>query len=346
MKKFLFLNLLALMCFSAHSQGFNLGQMPKFAAIRFNQNGFVPDDFVEEIKKNTPKHRLEYVRFSGTLSNYMNLDFPGAGNSAVAQVENARVPSKPSVSWLECLVETAKQLKCRNVTFTINSHEPYLKRHQLEHSLRSLDYVAKNSNLIAIELENETYFSEEVLGYAGTPNILKKLLLLLKGIDVSDAGVRKRVNEYLDYLEKTVVPAIRARGYAQPLGIGTHINDNQVSKIWNQEVLKRKFYQFVVPHIYTTGYDEVSIKKDFKRYIDDVGIKGKDIRITEYGVQHDKVKTIWQTSSEVENFMLTFEKVCKEYGITHSYLHTYWANGPIDKKGKPVVNFYSYIKHI
>ncbi len=344
MKKTLFsLLLYAVLFTTAAGQGFNLGQMPKFALLRFDSDGMISDEFVEKIKEVVPTERLQYVRFSGTLSNYMNIDFPGFGSAPAAEAENMSFKKRPVKSYVSTLTMTANQLGAEYVTFAFNSHEPYLGRHELQNSMRSLQYVNENTRLIAIELENETWMSDEILGFTGTPNLIQKLILVLKGVDISEKGIRTRINKCLDYLEQEVVPAIRKAGYTQPLGISVHVTDNITSRCWNQEVARRNFYQFVTPHLYVKGTDEKSVRDTFRKSINEAGQrKGVEIRITEYGVD-GSVKSGFSTMEDAEKFIRLFNKIAAEYGIRHTYFHTLWANGT-DGKGRPVNNHFSYLK--
>lgn len=319
--------------------GFNTGQMHHYISLKYGAVTKTPKRVINDIKKVVPQDLLENVRSTGTVANYQNLHEVGYGSYkntaplwgqlvsqrgsfmdklkflmyAITKNEKAimdmgrRHVTQP---YLISMVEDYKQLGCKTMAFTFNSHMPFLGHCRLDQSVTSLEYVDEHTNLISIELENETYFDQDIIGDSKT--------------------YKKKIDDFIIYLESQVVPAItQAVGKNIPLGI-SFCNSKVIQyRYWRQSVLalakrlKSKGYEvFVVPHIYSHGYDTQAIMDEINYELDGVSAADIKIRITEYNA-HSSAGNCSQ--NEALDYIDRFIKVCKHKGISAAYYHSLYT---------------------
>lgn len=315
--------------------GFNWGQMFSYIAHQRGYQKNIPQDLLKKIENQVPKKWVENARFSGTLSNYMNIHELGYGEHketfqqwlpfskrvnllqkvqfllATLTGDDKKIinMSKNFVkhSYLYNFVESCKQLGVKDVSFTFNSHMPFRGLHSLKNSLDSLRYIKDNTPLKAVELENEGYFAEYIW--------------------------RDRLDEYFTYLEREVVPEIsKLVGKGFPIGIP--VAPNNVTpryKRWNTkaiqlaESLKAKgLNPFFVVHAYINYIDKKGIEKELDEMITFL-TKDIEIRITEFNLESSAKKGNNFTEKEVKSFVETFAEVAKEKGINEVYYHTLYT---------------------
>lgn len=159
--------------------GFNFGQIHHAIQLDYQNNGFATPELVKRIKDNTPHEMLKNARFSGTMSNTMLINRPNGYNHRLHDQKLTNQKKKlPTLSYLYAFVQLYKDIGCKSLSFTINTHEPFTtgKQEDFKAMLDSFDFIAANCNITAIELENESYLSCAVCGSAGgTPNLAKYL---------------------------------------------------------------------------------------------------------------------------------------------------------------------------
>lgn len=307
-------------------KGFNLGQIFHFISMQHPKCLGLPPVVVNEIHQVTPRSLLDNVRFSGTMSNYMNLKELGFGQhdntiTMWTQLSNRRhnllqrlqfaanlilkrraqlfSSLQPWVekSYILDVVELYRQLGCKTMAFTFNSHMPYINHCSLEDSIESLKYIKDRTNLISVELENETFFAEYIIGTN------------------SPTDYEKKIDQFINYLEFVVTPAVlKVTGKNMPIGLS--VCDNRTSKFryWNSSISKladrlksQGVKVFLVPHIYSSSYTANSIANelDFQA----AHFMGKfELRITEFNAVSEAGNCGQEMALDYINI---FEKVCQ-----------------------------------
>lgn len=318
--------------------GFNWGQIFHHLQLQYGNNGYAPEFFVKFLKDNYPESMLKNVRFSGTVSNYLLINKPGYNFlQNTVQLRNQR-KSEPTESYIYPFVDLYKKLGAETLSFTFNSHTPYLSGdpQDLESAFKTLEYVAENANLISIELENESYLYKTITGSsAGTPNLMERIELTGSWVTAGNMrlvenAMRARVNKYLDFVEQKIVPELRSEYPGIPLGMSIAKTDNLRARIWTQEVLKRDFYDFLIPHLYYAGpEDQVSIDRWITDYMRTIQKSGVYYNVTEFNWNYNVNKN---GPSNLEQFRTNFFTALKNQSqIKDIYFHTIWhgldANG-------------------
>lgn len=333
-------------------QGFNWGQIFHFHTMEYKNSIELNSEIVKLITDKVPKERYENVRFSGTMSNFMNLNELGYGTSDYtgtlwAQLNNQlnslgqriaftfnllfnKAKALSSVhrfvdeSYLVNMVNSYKQLDCKTMAFTFNSHMPYMGETDLSQSLKSLQYIKDNTNLISLELENETYFASYIIGNSN----LRK-------------DAEPKIKAYFDYLNSIFPYIIKIVGKDMPIGISIHNGSVQKFRVWNeyayQFALNKKsegYDMFLIPHIYLDGYTNDDITKGLEDVMY-INVAKLPIRITEWNT--DSKAGNLDSQIEVDDFYRRFNEIVEKIypNADATYYHTLWS-----KKGA----HFSYIK--
>lgn len=320
--------------------GFNLGQISHYMHMHNGNIVGLPSGVLQEIINNTPYRLLQHHRQSGTMSNYMNLHERGYGEHDHTISDWTQLYSKHNNifkqlaftfnvlrknrawifkqfeyisprSYLYDAVEMYRQTGGRTMAFTFNSHMPHIGYCSLEQSLASLKYIADNTHLISVELENESYFADHITGSNNAKDYIPM------------------IDRYIQYLEAKVVPAVvTVVGKAMPLGIS--ICDNRISKFkyWNSQVaelyrrLTAKGYNvFLVPHLYTQGYGAVSIMEEFIYQTEGVDVH-LPMRVTEYNADSE-VGNCNQT--EALEYIDRVNEMLSQYNVQATYYHSLYT---------------------
>lgn len=305
--------------------GFNWGQMFHYITLQHGKQTGLPPKIVDEILAVTPRDLLDNVRFSGTMSNYMNLHEPGYGThdntiTLWQQLANKRLSltqrlvfskdlllknranifkalsSQVDQSYLYNCVEAYRQLGCKTMAFTFNSHMPYLGHCTLEQSIESLRFIRDNTNLISVELENETYLADYIIGDQGS--------------------FENNINRFLDYIESKVVPAVvTVVGRQMPLGLSICAENSPKFRYWNKAVirlarrLKSKGLEiFLTPHVYAEGYSRQEIVKELVKQTQANFREDFQLRVTEFNVLPESGNC---NQEEVKQFINDFEAETK-----------------------------------
>lgn len=295
-------------------RGFNWGQVFHALHLETGGNGFASEEFLSWIRKNYPLDMVKNVRFSGTMSNTMTLDTVGYNYPQHTQQLINQRKSQPTISYLIPFVDMFEKLKCESLSFTINTHVVFEEGDAgLNRMMEALEYVRSRVPINAIELENEGYLYRSLTGLStGSPNLADRIALVgitnaARNSEVEKA-VRDRVNSFLNCLELQVVPAIAPLKI--PMGISIGNPTNMRERVWNQEVLKRSFYNFIVPHIYITPDSEAAMRSELEKRINAVRKPGTDIHVTEFNWNY---QTNPAGPSDVrafrENFFVNLERL-------------------------------------
>ena len=323
--------------------GFNYGQLYSYIASQYGAQKELPKDVVQLINDNVPSEYLSHARFSGTMSNYMNLHELGYGehpevygqwtmlqnrlNSkqrlnllvmglrsdmrGIIDLMKSNVPQ----SYIYNFVNSVKQLGVKNVEFTFNSHMPYRGLCNLAQSLQSLNYVYQNTNLTHVELENETYLADYICGTANS----------------NEKKSAEKIQPFYDYLERFVVPAIyQVIPKDIPIGLSITDHSNQKRRAYNKivketadKLINQGYIVYLAPHFYFSNTDEKTIRKEIKEVIDIFGSDYK-YRITEFNLNSDKFKRKLSQSETIE-FVERVRKIASEFNIEAVYYHTIYT---------------------
>ena len=345
MRKYLLSIVLLALTLSVNAQtvGFNYGQIYSYIASQYGAQKELPKEVVKLINDNVPSQYLENARFSGTMSNYMNLHELGYGEhpevfgqwtmlknrlnakdklnltvltlrgnmGGIVDLMKSNVPQ----SYIYNFVNSVKQLRVKNVEFTFNSHMPYRGLHNLAQSLQSLNYVYQNTNLTHVELENETYLADYI---CGTENNNEK-------------KSKESIQPFYDYLERFIVPAIyQVIPKSIPIGLSITDHSNQKRKAYNKIVkatadrlINQGYSVYLAPHFYFTNTDEKTIRKEIKEVIGIFG-SGYKYRVTEFNLNSDKFKRKLSQNETIE-FIERVRKIASEFNIEAIYYHTIYT---------------------
>lgn len=327
-------------------RGFNIGQMQHFLAMSNKGNADLTAAQVKKILYVVPQ--VEDLRFSGTMSNTMNLGKIGYGEDENALMLAGQLHKKlyPSIidqfklalwsltgntkaildgvkkkvpsSYIYNMENAYRQLKAKRFYFTFNSHMPFLKRCSLDDSLASLEFIHHRFDLKTVELENETYMSGYLTGG-------------LQGNYV------KNIDDYFLYLEKEVVPKILLITGNIPLGISWCRPSNKVWKYWRKKAIdfanrmeKLNIHIFLVPHVYVKGTSDVDILDALYQELE--GTAGFDVYITEFGTDS---KFGAMTQAEEIDFYNRFANYAAMRGVKGVFKHTLFI---------PQNNHFSFVK--
>ena len=236
---------------------FNYGQVHFFLQLAFNNNGYAPPHMIRQWLDTIPAEMFEYGRFSGTMSNYMNIDEPGYNfPKHVAQIEGRKGVDQPTQSYLISFAHLARELGLKKVFFTANIHKAFLEG-KVDEMYKSLDYIAYRLPLCGIELGNECDMEPLITGSSGgTVSAMDRIRYRL-GTGGAEQIISDRVNRYMDFVQNHG-ERIKAR-YNVPIGVTVANPSTLRGRTWNRVVLARNFYDAMCPHPYITAanVDEV-----------------------------------------------------------------------------------------
>lgn len=309
-------------------QGFNYGQISHYAHRQTAGILGLTDSDYKIFNSVIPLAMRENVRCSGTVSKYQNIHEPGNGthdnmivnwselytshNNFFARMNFAMKVFAKNRSWIfdqfneisprsyiYDQVEIYHKTGGKTFAFTFNTDMPYVNWCTLDQSVASLKYVYENTNVITVELGNEPYFDGWLFGSKAKE-------------------YEPKMDAYIQYLEQKAVPAIQGVvGKSIPIGIPiNNASTAQVHKYWTKKAIElyyrltaKGIKAFLVPHIYTTGYDEASIRKGISDELKGID-SSIEIRITEYNADIKAGKTTQQGAFDYFNL---FNKVASEY---------------------------------
>lgn len=319
--------------------GFNTGQISHYSHMR-NAGiiGLTKDEYTT-INKVASKDLRQNLRSSGTVSNYQNLHEIGYGthdntindwsqlyskhNNVFKQLGFLIKTMQKNRTWifnqfdkisprsyLYDIVDIYNKTEAETMAFTFNSHMPFVGHCTMEQSLASLNYIKANTNLISVELENETYYADYIVGNNNAKDHVPK------------------IDKYIKYLEFEVVPSVTSVvGKDMPLGISINLGTTvQKFNYWNKEVialyerLTAKGYDvFLVPHFYFDDYTYKTVSSELYRQLSTIP-NDIPLRITEYNTDS---KAGNANQAETIAFIEMFNKACERYPqIKATYYHS------------------------
>jgi len=326
------------------TQGFNLGTLFQFIAVKYNKQEDIPQDLLDKINKVVPRRLLNTIRVTGTMGNYMSIKQKGYGENKdlwkIWQMLSSKLSFGDKLkytgyyftnnmvgvvnmlskyvdrSFLYNFVKAYKQLNAKEVEFTFNSLSPFLDFMSLSESLESLKYIKDNTNLTRLELVNESYFDDR---------IIKK--------DNNEQKGYENTKRFTDYLYSIVPEITKIVGKNTPLGLNVanyrsgakFKGHNRAFTELADKLIADGYKVYLVPHIYFDSYDLVEIEAEIKDLISP--FVGKyEIRVTEFNVD-PKVKLPngkKLTQAEYTIFMDNILAIFQKLGVSGAFIHSLW----------------------
>lgn len=315
--------------------GFSLGTIHHNLQMESQNEGNPSKETLALIQEKIPPKMLQIIRNGGSAISTAVLKEPGYGLQGGRWDAQIKLQKKkePVISYLYASAALYKSLGALSMCHTFNTHTPYLKINDLQDSIDSLLFMMKNTNVVGVTLGNENYLAAHILGANGTPSIPERYQFAGLWGMFSDQKVnkafQKSIDKYLDYLEFTVVPAIRKSGYKGKIGLDVHNQKTIGYRMWNESVLSRDFYDFLTPHLYVESDTDEAVDEEFKLHFDDLNLtqRGKEIWVTEFGISskaYVKLETIEQVEALINKFIIRFIK----YGVLNGFWHTLYNKIP------------------
>lgn len=237
-------------------KGFNFGQIHHFAQMKWQNEGVIPKDNLKQMVANVPADMLKVGRFSGTMSNFMNLGVAGYNHPQLSQqIKNKKGVKQPTKSYLYAFVQLYKDLGLEGLYFTANVHKAYLEGKTRE-MFESLDFVFKNCRVLGVELGNECDMEAAISGVsAGSPTLADRLKIGLT--KKPETFIADNVVRYMGFLSD--IAAQIKRRYGVPVSV-TGANDTSLrGRTWNSAVKSFDFYDAVVLHPYITANNKSEV---------------------------------------------------------------------------------------
>lgn len=303
-------------------QFFNYGQIFHHAQLKYGLNGKIPADQIRRWKDEIPASMFKFGRFSGTMSNFMALDLPGYNFKTLSDQINNQRKAQPTESYLYRWAELVDQLGIQQVIFCVNIHKAYLEGGPwIDRMLAAYEFMKENTPLYAIELGNECNMEPLITGSkGGSPNPLERIIYG-HGLKPADQAIAERVNRYLDFLQLY-------SSYFDPYPIAVTVARNQTVRdnTFNREVLKRNFYNAVVPHIYLTTKTYQDTYTAARQWL--TPFVGKRIWVTEwnynYAVEAKPAGTFHNDRGRF-GYRAACIEAMQDAGVELSGFHTIWA---------------------
>lgn len=326
--------------------GFNFGQIFSYIASRYGNQSKIPQDLMNKINKVVPKSMLISARFSGTMSNYMNLNQKGYGEHEEVwgqwQILTNRLNLFEKIKYLSIaltgnmkglvnmlskfvgksfiynFVETVHQLGIKNVEFTFNSLSPYKNQCSIEDSMKSLVFIKNNVNLTHLEINNEGYLDRAVIGD-----------------NLGEIGAFDKTMDYVFYLD-SIMPKIEAIiGKSIPIGVPIAPDTAPKFKGYNKAMIKFAdslksdgFSVYLVPHLYFSSYSDEVIERELSHYISNY-VGKYPLRMTEFNADSEAVYSSRNKNPNQEetlDFVNRVFKISKKLGLDSSYYHSLWTS--------------------
>lgn len=305
-------------------KGFNLGIIFHAAYLQFREDGFLPTDFLQKLKEATPPDMRQYCRMTGTQSNTMRLDKAGYNNPQLEQqMRNQRI-AFPTLSYWMPFIRFYHTWGFSGVSITINSHSSYDTRTGSTDTaaiqrdvIQLLQLLIRNDiNIVSIELENEGYLYQSLTGLSGgSPNLWERLQY---GRNI-ERTIYNNCQRWQDHL-KRVAEAVRHE-MKVPIGVSVGKPDNMRSRLYNDAVLNEIYYDFLVPHIYTTNVTPQCVMEEVRQHITPLPANIEK-RVTEFQFNY-QAQPNGHTITDAQ-LLANFELAFDAYGIKHYFWHCLW----------------------
>lgn len=310
-------------------KGINLGSIfNAFQIIRRN-NGFASQKDVDKLKFAVPEELHDYCRQTGTQSNNMSLYINGYGDpSFVSQLKNLKIP-QPTVSYWYAFVDFYHKWGYKGAAITLNVNSSFTNKDRFQEDvLDTLFFLEQNGvNIIQLELGNELYYYPEfTLITRGSPSAFERARLGLTNKSI-ESNILNSCRQLVNHLE-WCTSKLRQAGYTQPIGVPVSPPVAMRERIFTQAMLEKRFYNFIVPHIYTADASDTGINTKVNS---DLSTFPKELekRVTEFNFNYQlKPEGHTRTNQEV---YYAFKRSFLVNNVNTYFFHCLWnrsdANG-------------------
>lgn len=364
MRQFLTVLLLAVtITANAQLKGFNWGQMFSFVNEQYGSLDSLPSEVVDLIKVNVPYDYYQNARFSGTMSNYMNLHELGFGSHIEQfsqwQILTNRLPAKERNEISEAVAKTAlKQMPLIGL-FVKGANTPEQNMDLLLSKTTQFTPTSFLVNFVnavrQLSVKNVEFTFNSHMPYRGLHTLDQSLASLsyvyantnLTHIELenetyladyicgtansNEKKSAQSIQPFYDYLERFVVPAIyQIIPKTIPVGLSITDHSNQKRRAYNaivketaDRLIKQGYSVYLAPHFYFSNTDEKTIRKEIKDVIDIFG-NGYKYRATEFNLNSDKFKRKLSQIETIE-FIERVRKIASEFKIEAIYYHTIYT---------------------
>lgn len=339
--------LVGLMAYSAQAQekqfGFNHGQVHHFAQLQFQDNGYLPDAFVDSLKKLTPPELLKVARMSGTMSNSWSLDIPGYNHFAHnAQIDKNKNLNQPTESYIYSFVKLYHQLGIEELFWTLNTHQGYMAMragNRAEQALwerrmyEALYFLLANGvNITHICMDNEWWMDFRICGVssgslnAGDKTRYAGALAIFRPNPFFVPFMEADMQAFMDYLKpiadsvRKIIPGVKI---LMTVDNTSHIRGRTMWSVVSRP--QNQWYDGITPHIYFQAKNRKEVEQHIRQRLQPYG--DVPIYITEYNYDFG---TNDQGKKWPEYVFKGFRQDCMDVfkaipQVKAAMFHTWWA---------------------
>lgn len=281
--------------------GFNHGQIHHFAQMRFQENGYLPDAFVDSLKRVTPPELLKVARMSGTMSNSWALDIPGYNHfNHNAQIDRNRSIAQPTQSYIYSFVRLYHQIGIEELFWTLNTHQGYIamregnKAEQLLWERRMYEalyfLLANGVNITHVCMDNEWWMDYRVCGVSsGGLNLGDKvryagLLGVLRPNNFFIPLMEKDMQAFMDYLKpiadsvRKIIPGVKI---LMTVDNTTHLRGRTMWSVVSKP--SNRWWDGITPHLYFQANSRKEVEDFIKQRLAPYG--NVPVYITEFNYE-------------------------------------------------------------
>lgn len=303
--------------------GFNLGAGFHGFQVLARNNGYISQKQVDTLKFAVPEFMHDYCRMTGTQSNNMALRFPGYNDPTFSQqLTNQRLP-QPTVSYWYAFVDFYRKWGFKGAAITLNVNTSFENPDLIETDiLDTLFFLETNNvNIISIELGNELYYYPQYVGglTKGTPSLLDRVRLGGTNANI-ERNVLDSARKLSRHLERIRLE-LRKASYTQPVGVPVHSAVALRERLFTQAMLENRFYDFVVPHIYTSNSTPEGVDVIVAREIDYLPLQ-MEKRVTEFNWNYQAAPNGHQLTNQ--QLYDLFASSFKKRNISTYFFHCLW----------------------
>ena len=316
--------------------GFNSGQMHHFAQMEWLKNGFVPDSFIERVKKENAPEELVTLRVAGVVSNEWALDLPGYNHPMHdQQINNRKDLIQPTQSYFPAFIDFYKKVGFKELIWTMNTISPWsnpseraLWKKRMMDMLEALKAAGIKVKVIAMENEAWMYPQCMLLGNGGLDILDKFAIAGWKGIfknnNYFQPIVKEWMRSYYEYIEGISREVKKRYPWCK---IAISIDDNShLRGQWMAETIKEfKFYDIVTPHFYLSPANKTELNAIVDSKMAHARSFGKDIYVTEWNWKYDNSSKDTQGAYHDKYFHNDMLSAFRANGAKGAFKHTLWA---------------------
>lgn len=319
------------------TQGFNLGQMHHFAHLEWNNNGYIPDEIITQIKSLVAPELLEVCRMSGTMSNHWAADLPGYNhNSHTIQINNRRQNTQPTESYLYAFIDFYKKMGFKELVWTVNTISPWmypnerqLWENRMWAMLDELDKQGIKISVICMENEMWMYPQCVVMPNGNLPFAQKLIYSPLNALrnDTWWANniIKPRMRDFLAYLD-VIAYKIKKRYPNIKIALSTDNNTHMRGRLLTEVIQEFRFYDIICPHIYIKATNKTDLENQVRQRLNHAKVYGREIWVTEFNWDYGANDSGQAQGAYHDNFFKTdMLQALDKFGAHAGFFHTLWS---------------------